>query len=277
MGQKVNPIGFRLPVTKDWKSRWFARKAQFGPLLQEDLKIRDELTKELSGAAVSKIVIERFAKRVRVTIFTGRPGIIMSGKFAAPAAPAAAKKADAAAAAPAAAPAAEGGAKGEQRAKRGAGLDKIKEILAKIVGDKEVLVEVKEIRCVEVDAQLVNETVAQQLVKRVAFRRAMKRAIQTAMESGAEGIKIRCAGRLNGAELARTEQYKEGKVPLHTLRANIDYGFSEAHTLAGLIGVKVWICKPQNWEDTKNANDAKTRRTSKGTARVPGGNRKQQQ
>ncbi|MBR4369979.1 MAG: 30S ribosomal protein S3, partial [Victivallales bacterium] len=170
-----------------------------------------------------------------------------------------------------------GGAKGEQRAKRGAGLDKIKEILAKIVGDKEVLVEVKEIRCVEVDAQLVSETVAQQLVKRVAFRRAMKRAIQTAMESGAEGIKIRCAGRLNGAELARTEQYKEGKVPLHTLRANIDYGFSEAHTLAGLIGVKVWICKPQNWEDTKNANDAKTRRSSKGTARVPGGNRKQQQ
>ena len=117
MGQKVNPIGFRLPVTKDWKSRWFARKAQFGPLLQEDLKIREKLTKELSGAAVSKIVIERFAKRVRVTIFTGRPGIIMSGKFAAPVV---AKKADAAAAAPAAAPAAEGGAKGEQRAKRGA-------------------------------------------------------------------------------------------------------------------------------------------------------------
>ncbi len=260
MGQKVNPIGFRLPVTKDWKSRWFARKAQFGPLLQEDLKIREHLTKELSGAAVSKIVIERFAKRVRVTIFTARPGIIMSGKFGTgPAKP-------------------EVSADGKpERPRRGAGIDKIKDMLGKLVGDKEVLVEIKEIRCAEIDAQLVSETVAQQLVRRIPFRRAMKRAIQTAMGSGAEGIKIRCAGRLNGAELARTEQYKDGKVPLHTLRANIDFGFSEAHTLAGLIGVKVWICKPQNWEDTKNANDAKTRRAQKGSARVPGGNRKQQQ
>lgn len=275
MGQKVNPIGFRLPVTKDWKSRWFARKAQFGPLLQEDLKIRDELTKELSGAAVSKIVIERFAKRVRVTIFTGRPGIVVSGKWPKDKDKDSKKGGEAA---PAAAPApAEGGAKGDARSKKNQGLDIIKDILSKIVGDKEVLVEIKEVRCPEMDAQLVSESVAQQLAKRVAFRRAMKRAIQTAMESGAEGIKIRCAGRLNGAELARTELYMEGKVPLHTLRANIDFGFSEAHTLAGLIGVKVWICKPQNWEETKNANDAKTRRTSKGTARVPGGNRKQQQ
>ena len=149
-------------------------------------------------------------------------------------------------------------------------------MLGKLVGDKEGLVEIKEIRCAEIDAQLVSETVAQQLVKRIPFRRAMKRAIQTAMGSGAEGIKIRCAGRLNGAELARTEQYKDGKVPLHTLRANIDYGFSEAHTLAGLIGIKVWICKPQNWEDTKNASDAKTRRAPKGAARRPRGNREQQ-
>ncbi|MBR6058838.1 MAG: 30S ribosomal protein S3 [Lentisphaeria bacterium] len=275
MGQKVNPIGFRLPVTKDWKSRWFARKAQFGPLLQEDLKIRDELTKELSGAAVSKIVIERFAKRVRVTIFTGRPGIVVSGKWPKDKDKDSKKGGEAA---PAAAPApAEGGAKGDARSKKNQGLDIIKDILSKIVGDKEVLVEIKEVRCPEMDAQLVSESVAQQLAKRVAFRRAMKRAIQTAMESGAEGIKIRCAGRLNGAELARTELYMEGKVPLHTLRANIDFGFSEAHTLAGLIGVKVWICKPQNWEETKNANDAKTRRSSKGTARVAGGNRKQQQ
>ena len=254
MGQKVNPIGFRLPVTKDWKSRWFARKAQFGPLLQEDLKIREKLTKELSTAAVSKIVIERFAKRVKVTIFTGRPGIILSGKFAQ---------------APGAAPA--------EKPKKAAGIDKIKDLLSGITGDKEILVEIKEVRQPEVDAQLVAEAVAQQLMKRVAFRRAMKRAIQTAMDGGAEGIKIRCAGRLNGAELARTEQYKDGKVPLHTLRANIDFGFCEAHTLAGLIGVKVWICKPQNWEETKNASDAKTRRTQKGSARYSRREREQQQ
>ena len=276
MGQKVNPIGFRLPVTKDWKSRWFARKAQFGPLLQEDLKIREKLANELFGAAVSKIVIERFAKRVRVTIFSGRPGIVVSGKWPTRESVKTAKKGGAEAAGGAAAPA-EGAAKGDARSKKNQGLDMLKDILSKIVGDKEVIVEIKEVRSSEVDAQLVSESVAQQLAKRVAFRRAMKRAIQTAMENGAEGIKIRCAGRLNGAELARTEQYMEGKVPLHTLRANIDYGFSEAHTLAGLIGVKVWICKPQNWEDTKNANDAKTRRSSKGTARVAGGNRKQQQ
>ena len=259
MGQKVNPIGFRLPVTKDWKSRWFARKAQFGPLLQEDLKIREKLTKELAGAAVSRIMIERFAKRVRVTIYTGRPGIILSGKFAQPAD----------------APAAAG--EKEKPSKKAAGIDKIKDFLAPITGDKEVLVEIKEVQRSEVDAQLVSEAVAQQLMKRVAFRRAMKRAIQTAMESGAEGIKIRCAGRLNGAELARTESYKDGKVPLHTLRANIDFGFSEAHTLAGLIGVKVWICKPQNWEETKNASDAKTRRSQKGSARFPRRDREQQQ
>ena len=260
MGQKVNPIGFRLPVTKDWKSRWFARKAQFGSLLQEDLKIREKLTKELANAAVSRIVIERFAKRVRVTILTGRPGIILSGKFA--------SSADA--------PAPAAGEK-EKPSKKAAGIDKIKDFLAPITGDKEVLVEIKEVRQPEVDAQLVSEAVAQQLMKRVAFRRAMKRAIQTAMESGAEGIKIRCAGRLNGAELARTESYKDGKVPLHTLRANIDFGFSEAHTLAGLIGVKVWICKPQNWEETKNASDAKTRRSQKGSARFPRRDREQQQ
>ena len=259
MGQKVNPIGFRLPVTKDWKSRWFARKAQFGPLLQEDLKIREKLTKELASAAVSRIVIERFAKRVRVTIFTGRPGIILSGKFA---------QGDASAA-----PAGEK----EKPSKKAAGIDKIKDFLTPITGDKEVLVEIKEVKKPEVDAQLVSVSVAQQLMKRVAFRRAMKRAIQTAMESGAEGIKIRCAGRLNGAELARTESYKDGKVPLHTLRANIDFGFCEAHTLAGLIGVKVWICKPQNWEETQNASDAKTRRSQKGSARVPRRDREQQQ
>jgi small subunit ribosomal protein S3 len=261
VGQKVNPIGFRIPVTKDWKSRWFAGKTQFGPLLQEDLKIREHVSSELQNAAISKVVIERFGRRVRVTIFSGRPGIIISGRFG-----------------PASAP---GGPRGQERgadrgARRGAGLDKLKTSLAKITGDKEVLLDIKEVRQPELDAQLVAENVAQQLVRRIAFRRAMKRAIQTAMQLGADGIKIRCSGRLNGAELARTEQYKDGKVPLHTLRANIDYGFSEAHTLAGLIGVKVWICKPQNWEDMKNASDAKTRRSPKGAARRPRGNREQQ-
>ena len=260
MGQKVNPIGFRLPVTKDWKSRWFARKAQFGTLLQEDLRIRETLTKELASAAVSKIVIERFAKRVRITIHTGRPGIILSGKFF---------QVQGAQQTPDKDPK-------EKGARKGVGLDKIKELLSKITGDKEVLIDLREIRQPEMDAQLVAESVAQQLMKRIAFRRAMKRAIQTAMEAGAEGIKIRCAGRLNGAELARTEQYKDGKVPLHTLRANIDFGFTEAHTLAGLIGVKVWICKPQNWEETKNATDAKTRRSQKGSARGSRRDREQQ-
>ncbi|MGI5924934.1 MAG: 30S ribosomal protein S3 [Lentisphaerae bacterium] len=260
MGQKVNPIGFRIPVTKDWKSRWFAGKTQFGPLLQEDLKIREHINSELQGAAVSKVLIERFGRRVRVTIFSGRPGIIISGRFGQAGGPAGRGQDGA----------------GDRSAKRGAGLDKLKASLAKIAGDKEILLDIKEVRQPEVDAQLVAESVAQQLVKRIAFRRAMKRAIQTAMQLGAEGIRIRCSGRLNGAELARTEQYKDGKVPLHTLRANIDYGFSEAHTLAGLIGVKVWICKPQNWEDTKNASDAKTRRSPKGAARRPRGNREQQ-
>jgi len=132
------------------------------------------------------------------------------------------------------------------------------------------------VRVPEVDAQLVSDSIAQQLIRRIAFRRAMKRAIQTAMEKGADGIRIRCSGRLNNAELARTEQYKDGKVPLHTLRADIDYGFSEAETLTGLIGIKVWICKPQNWEETKNAFNAKTRRSPKGAARRPRGNRESQ-
>ncbi len=259
MGQKVNPIGFRLPVTKDWKSRWFARKVQFGPLLQEDLRIREQLATKLKNASVSKVLIERFGKRIRVTIYTSRPGVIVSGNFAQ-----------------------QPGVREDRSARRGdnrkgAGLDEIKAMLTKIAPDKEILLEIKEIRVPEVDAQLVSDSIAQQLMRRIAFRRAMKRAIQTAMEKGAEGIRIRCSGRLNNAELARTEQYKDGKVPLHTLRANIDYGFSEAETLTGLIGIKVWICKPQNWEETKNAFNAKTRKAPKGAARRPRGNREPQQ
>jgi len=260
VGQKVNPIGFRLPIKKDWKSRWFARKKDFGGMLIEDLKIREKLTEELKSAGISKVMIERSGKRVRVTIFSSRPGIILTGKFsnAVEAASASAEKAE------------RGKGRGE---KKGVGLDLVKAMLAPITGAAEILVDVREVKAADVDAQLVSQAIVQQLEKRVAFRRAMKRAIQMAMEHGAEGIKVRCSGRLNGAELARTEQYKDGKVPLHTLRANIDYGFSEAHTLAGLIGVKVWICKPQNWEDTKNAVNAQTRGISKGTARQPRGNR----
>jgi len=259
VGQKVNPIGFRLPVTKDWKSRWFARKAQFGPLLQEDLRIREQLAEKLKNASVSKVMIERFGKRIRVTIYTSRPGIIVSGNFG------------------------QGAGGRFERAPRrgdnrkGAGLDEIKAMLGKLVPDTEILLDIKEVRVPEVDAQLVADNIAQQLMRRVAFRRAMKRAIQTAMEKGAEGIRIRCAGRLNGAELARVEQYKDGKVPLHTLRANIDYGFSEAETLTGIIGIKVWICKPQNWEEGKNAINAKTRKVPKGAARRPRGPRQPQQ
>lgn len=229
MGQKVNPIGFRIPVTKDWRSRWFARKADFGPLLHEDLRIRALVKGELRNAAVSKVTLERFAKRLRVTVFSGRPGLVIGRK--------------------------------------GAEIERIKGEIAKLAVGKEVYVDIKEVRTPEVDAQLVAENVAQQLERRINFRRAMKRALQTAMDMGAEGIRIRCAGRLNGAELARTEQYRLGKVPLHTLRANIDYGFTEARTLAGLIGVKVWICKPTDWEDKQNASDAKTRKTSQGPKR----------
>lgn len=269
MGQKVNPIGFRLPIRKDWKSRWFARSKEkadsinksFGELLQEDLRIREKLGKLLKNASVSKILIERFGRRLRLTIFTARPGIIITGHFE--------DRNDrrSKAAAPVAA---------DSKEKRGAGLDKIKEELKDIAKDEEVLVDVKEIRVPEVDATLVAESIAQQLERRVAFRRAMKRAIQTAMERGAEGVRIRISGRLGGAELARVEQYKEGKVPLHTLSANIDYGFVEAHTLAGLIGIKVWICKPENWEEINNASNAKTRRAPKGATRNARGPRNAQ-
>jgi len=270
VGQKVNPIGFRLPVRKDWKSRWFARSRvdgataakSFGDTLLEDIHIRERLEKELKNAAVSRVIIERFGHRVRVTIYTARPGIVISGHF---------EEKDAKAAKDAASKEAKDAK--DAKEKRSAGLDKLKEIIKTIAKGEEILVDVKEVHAPEMDAKLVSESIAQQLERRVAFRRAMKRAIQTAMERGAEGIRIRCAGRLNGAELARTEQYKEGKVPLHTLSANIDYGFTEAHTLAGLIGIKVWICKPQNWEDKNNATNAKTRRAPKGATRNARGSR----
>jgi small subunit ribosomal protein S3 len=204
MGQKTNPIGFRVGVTKDWRSKWFAEKKEFGKLLTEDRQIREILKKKLETASVPKILIERAATRCRITIFTARPGVVIGRK--------------------------------------GAEIDKLKEELSKMTG-KEVYVDIQEVKQPETDAQLVAENVALQLERRVSFRRAMKKAVQTAMDFGAEGIKIRCGGRLGGAELARVEMYHEGRVPLHTLRANIDYGFAEAKTVYGTLGVKCWICK----------------------------------
>ncbi len=204
MGQKTNPIGFRIAVTKDWRSKWYAEKKEFGKLLSEDRKIRDILKKKLESASVPKIQIERAATRCRITIFTARPGVVIGRK--------------------------------------GAEIDKLKEELSKMTG-KEIYVDIQEVKTPELDAQLVAENIALQLERRISFRRAMKKAVQTAMDFGAAGIKVRCAGRLGGAELARVESYHEGSVPLHTLRANIDYGFAEARTLYGKLGIKCWICK----------------------------------
>jgi len=204
MGQKTNPVGLRIAVNKDWRSKWYADKKDFGKLLAEDRKIREMLKKKLESASVPKILIERAATRCRITILTARPGVVIEHK--------------------------------------GAEIDKLKEELSKMTG-KEIYVDIMEIKQPEIDAQLVAENVALQLERRVSFRRAMKKALQTAMDFGAEGIKLRCAGRLGGAELARVETYHEGRVPLHTLRANIDYGFAEALTVYGKLGIKCWICK----------------------------------
>jgi len=204
LGQKVNPIGFRLALNRDWRSRWYAEKRDFGKLLREDVEIRKSVSKRLKDAAVSDVYIERYANRIRVTIKTARPGLVI-------------------------------GRKGED-------IDRLREVLGRMTG-KEVYVEIAEVKKPDVDAQLVAENVAMQLERRVSYRRAMKRAIQLAMDNGALGIKVQAGGRLGGAEIARSESYKEGKIPLHTLRANIDYGTTEAHTVAGIIGVKVWICK----------------------------------
>lgn len=214
MGQKTNPIGFRIAVNKDWRSKWFATKKDFGKLLDEDRQIRDILKKKLEGASVPKILIERAATRCRITILTARPGVVIGRK--------------------------------------GAEIDKLKEELSKMTG-KEVYVDIQEVKQPEIDAQLVAENVALQLERRVSFRRAMKKAVQTAMDFGADGIRIRCGGRLGGAELARVEQYMEGRVPLHTLRANIDYGFAEAKTVYGKLGVKCWICKGETKPEKKPA------------------------
>lgn len=204
MGQKINPIGLRVAVNKDWRSRWFAGKKTFGKLLNEDGTIRELVRQRLKDAAVADIIIERYANRVRVTICTARPGIVIGRK--------------------------------------GQDIEKAREELSKLTG-KEVYLEIREIRNADTNAQLVAEGIALQLERRVSFRRAMKRAIKMAMDLGVHGIRIRAGGRLGGSELARVEWYKEGRVPLHTLRENIEYGFAEAKTPAGLIGIKAWICK----------------------------------
>jgi small subunit ribosomal protein S3 len=219
MGQKTHPVGLRLAVNKDWRSKWYSGKKDFGRLLAEDREIRNLLKRKLESASVPKILIERAATRCRITILTARPGVVIGRK--------------------------------------GAEIDKLKEELSKMTG-KEIYVDILEIKDPETDAQLVAEGVALQLERRVSFRRAMKKAVQLAMERGAQGIRIRCAGRLGGAELARTEQYLEGRVPLHTLRAFIDYGFAEANTLYGKLGVKCWICKGDRKPEKAKAPDTIT-------------------
>ena len=232
MGQKVNPIGLRTALTRNWESRWFAGKALFGKWLHEDLKIRKFIKEKFAAAAIARIQIERFASRVRITIFAARPGMLIG--------------------------------------KKGAELDVLRQDVMKMVEGKDIrdiAVDVNEIKRAETNAQLVAESVAMQLERRIGFRRAMKRAIQQAMDMCVDGIKINCAGRLGGAELARTEQYKEGRVPLHTLKANIDYGFVEANTTAGKIGVKVWICHKEGMEEQDYAVNAKKNKVQKGAAR----------
>ena len=204
MGQKIHPIGFRLSVQKNWTSRWYANSKNFPAMLQGDIKVREFLNKKLANAAVSKIVIERPAKNAKITIYSARPGVVIG--------------------------------------KKGEDIESLRSSLQGLMGVP-VHLNIEEVRKPEIDATLIAQSIAQQLEKRVMFRRAMKRAMQNAMRLGAQGIKIMSAGRLNGIEIARTEWYREGRVPLHTLRADIDYGVAEASTTYGIIGIKVWVFK----------------------------------
>lgn len=209
MGQKVHPYGFRLGINKPWKSNWFGKR-DFPELLQEDIKIRSFLRKNLSHAGIANLEIERSANRIRINIHTARPGIIIG--------------------------------------KKGLEVDRLKEELQRIIGGKQVNLNIKEIRRAELDANLVAQNIALQLEKRISFRRAMKKSVQSSLRFGALGIKIRCSGRLGGHEIARSEWYREGRVPLHTLRADIDYGTAEALTTYGIIGIKVWVYKGEIFE-----------------------------
>ena len=212
MGQKTNPIGFRLGIIKSWESRWFSEK-DYSRLLQEDINIRKFVMKKLSAAGISKVVIERPAKLAKITIHTSRPGVIIG--------------------------------------KKGSDIEKLKKEIGYIT-EGDVSINIVEIKKPELDSQLVADNIAQQLERRVAFRRAMKRAVQSAMRLGALGIRVNCSGRLGGAEIARTEWYREGRVPLHTLRADIDYGVSRANTTYGICGVKVWIFKGEKFDKDVN-------------------------
>ena len=222
MGQKVNPIGLRVGINRTWDSRWYANKREYGALLHEDIRIRRFLQKRLHQAGVSRIVIERPAKKARVTISTARPGLVIG--------------------------------------KKGADIEKLRQALSKMTGS-DVHLNIVEIRKPEMDAKLVAENICNQLERRIAFRRAMKRAVQSAMRLGALGIRINCGGRLGGAEIARTEWYREGRVPLHTLRADIDYGEATAFTAYGTCGVKVWVFKGEIMEHDPMAQDKRNQDT----------------
>ncbi len=216
MGNKVNPIGLRLGVNRTWDSRWYADRGEYGKLLHEDIKIREYIKDRLAQAGVSRVVIERPAKKPRVTVYSARPGVIIG--------------------------------------KKGADIDKLRSDLSKLTG-QETTLNIVEIRKPEIDATLIAEGIAQQLERRVAFRRAMKRAVQSAMRLGALGIRVNAGGRLGGAEIARTEWYREGRVPLHTLRADIDYGTARANTAYGICGIKVWVFKGEIMEHDPYAHE----------------------
>lgn len=224
MGQKVNPIGLRLGINRTWDSRWYAEKG-YGDLLHKDIKLREYLEKRLAQAGISKIVIERPAKKARVSIYSARPGVVIG--------------------------------------KKGADIEKLRQDVMKITGG-DVTLNIVEVRKPEIDAKLVAENIAQQLERRVAFRRAMKRAVQSAMRLGALGIRINCGGRLGGAEIARTEWYREGRVPLHTLRADIDYGTATAKTTYGACGVKVWVFKGEIMAHDPMAQDKRAQEQQQG-------------
>ena len=228
MGQKVNPIGLRLGVNRTWESRWYAGAGEYAKLLHEDIKIREYIKTRLKNASVSKIIIERPHKKCRVTIHTARPGVVIG--------------------------------------KKGSDIEVLRRELSKMV-DGEVFLNLVEVRKPEIDANLVAESIAQQLVRRVAFRRAMKRSLQSAMRMGAKGCKILCGGRLGGAEIARSEPYQEGSVPLHTLRADIDYGTAEAKTAMGIIGIKVWIYKGEIMEHDPMAQERRLQESGEQRAR----------
>jgi len=234
MGQKINPIGFRLQVNRTWDSRWYANNRDFGNLLLEDVRIREFIKKECAQAGVARIIIERPHKKCRVTIHSARPGVIIG--------------------------------------KKGADIEGLRRKLMKLT-DSELHLNIVEVRKPELDAQLVAESVAQQLERRVSFRRAMKRAVQNAMRMGALGIRINVSGRLGGAEIARTEWYREGRVPLHTLRADIDYAHAEGLTAYGIIGIKVWIFKGEIMEHDPQARDRKAQELQEGGGPRPQGNR----